>query len=292
MTRLLPGLLPAIVLLVPFGVAQPFRFPTANHSLYEKGGGEKFLVGTPGKPWTTGAFGCVRTDGWQMHEGLDIRCLQRDRQGEPIDPVMATADGTVAYVNRQPGLSNYGNYIILRHQVDGLEIYSLYAHLSQVGPGLAVGQRVKGGDTIGRMGRTSNTRQRITKDRAHVHLEYDLVINERFDEWHKRHAPGQRNDHGMWNGKNLLGIDPRWLYLAEAEHGARFNLLQFMRSQTELCRVMVRETRFPWLRRYGSLVQRNPVAEREGIAGYEVSLNFNGVPFNLIPRAASEMKSG
>ena len=38
------------------------------------------------------------------------------------------------------------------------------------------------------------------------------------------------------------------------------------------------------------LVLKNPVAEREGIAGYEVALNFNGVAFALMPRAASEMK--
>src|SRR5437016_11412991 len=101
------------------GQAQPFQLPTANHALFEKGGEEKFFVGTTGKPWTTGAFGCVRSDGRQLHEGLDIRCLQRDQRGEPTDPVMATADGTVAYISRRPALSNYGNYLVLRHQVEG-----------------------------------------------------------------------------------------------------------------------------------------------------------------------------
>ena len=74
--------------------AQTFQFPTANHALFEKGAEDRFFVGTVGKPWTTGTFGCVRTGGWQMHEGLDIRCLQRDQHGEPIDPVLATADGS------------------------------------------------------------------------------------------------------------------------------------------------------------------------------------------------------
>ena len=32
------------------------------------------------------------------------------------------------------------------------------------------------------------------------------------------------------------------------------------------------------------------VAEKEGIAGYEMALNYNGVPFALLPRAASEIK--
>src|SRR6266699_4799637 len=119
------------------GRGQPFHLPTANRALFERGQEEKFFVGTVGKPWTSGAFGCVRSEGWQLHEGLDIRCLQRDRHGEPIDPVLATADGTVAYINTRPSLSNYGNYIVLEHQVEGLEIYSLYAHLREVPAGLS-----------------------------------------------------------------------------------------------------------------------------------------------------------
>ena len=106
--------------------AQPFQLPTANHALFEKGGEERFFVGTVGKPWLTGTFGCVRSGGWQMHEGLDIRCLQRDSHGEPTDPVLATADGTVVYISTRPSLSNYGNYLVVRHQVEGMEIYSLY----------------------------------------------------------------------------------------------------------------------------------------------------------------------
>src|SRR6185369_9869556 len=65
---------------------QPFHFPTANQALLEPGHEDKFFAGTVGKPWTSGTFGCVRTDGWQLHEGLDIRCLQRDSRGEPTDP--------------------------------------------------------------------------------------------------------------------------------------------------------------------------------------------------------------
>lgn len=111
---------------------QPFQLPTANHSLFEQGGEEQFFVGTVGKPWVTGTFGCVRTDGWQMHEGLDIKCLKRDKRNEPVDPVMASADGTVAYVSTKPGLSNYGKYVILRHRIEGIDVYTLYAHLSEI----------------------------------------------------------------------------------------------------------------------------------------------------------------
>jgi len=270
--------------------AQTFQTPTANHALFEQGGEERFFVGTAGKTWTTGTFGCVRTGGWQMHEGLDVRCLQRDSHGEPTDPVLATADGTVAYISLRPSLSNYGNYLVLRHHVDGLEIYSLYAHLREVRHDLKVGQAVKAGEPVATMGRTANTRETISKDRAHVHFELNLLVSDRFAAWHKQSALGQRNDHGEWNGQNLLGIDPRLVLLGQHELGAKFSLLSFLQNQKELCRVLVRKTDFPWLKRYACLVRPNPRAEEEGIAGYELALNFNGVAFELIPRAASEIK--
>ncbi len=275
-------------LLVATAEAQPFHFPTANHALYEPNGEARFFVGTPGRTWESGQFGCVRSEGWQMHEGLDIRSIDRDRRGEPADPVLATADGIVSYVNRRPGLSNYGNYIVLRHQIDGVEIYSLYAHLREVESGLKSGSKVKAGQRIGLLGRTSNTRQRISLERAHVHFELALLLNDRFAGWYKKFHPGERNDHGNWNGQNLAGLNPKAIFLAQKHEGKSFNLLSFIRNQTTLCRVLVRDTSFPWLRRYPDLIRPNPIAQREGIAGYELALDFNGVPFQLMPRAASE----
>lgn len=272
--------------------AESFQLPTDNRTLYEKGGGEHFFVGTVGKSWETGTFGCVRSDGWQMHEGLDIRCVHRDRHGEPSDEVRATADGVVVYLSRVAGNSNYGRYAVVRHVVEGIEVYSLYAHLQDFLPETRVGRKVRAGEAIAVMGRTSNTRQRISKDRAHVHFELNLLASDRFEAWFARHAPGQKNDHGLYNGQNLLGLDPRWVLLAQREHGTRFSLVQFLRSQPELCRVRVRAASFPWVQRYGGLVERSPRAEREGVAGYDLSLNFNGVPFKATARSSAELGTG
>src|SRR5580658_4976019 len=83
----------------PLFAQTPFQFPTANHYLYERGAELKFFAPTePDKPWTSGSFGCVRDNGQRLHEGLDIVHLHTDRRGEPTDPVMATADGTVMYI--------------------------------------------------------------------------------------------------------------------------------------------------------------------------------------------------
>ena len=271
--------------------AETFLLPTANRALLHRGHEEEFFVGTSGKPWTSGTFGCVRSDGWQMHEGLDIRCQQRDRRNEPLDPVMATADGVVAYINARPSLSNYGNYIVLRHQIEGLEVYSLYAHLHEIRAGLKANASVKAGEPIAVMGRTSNTRERISKERAHVHFELDFLANERFAAWHNKTNPKERNDHGDWNGQNLIGIDPSRVLLAQQDQGEKFKLLKFVQTQPELCRVQVLATSFPWLKRYPAVIERNARAEKEGVAGYEMALNLTGLPFLVIPRASSELKA-
>jgi murein DD-endopeptidase MepM/ murein hydrolase activator NlpD len=271
--------------------AQPFQLPTANQALFEPAGQDRYFVPTPGKTWLSGAFGCVRSDGWQMHEGLDVKCLQRDRAGEPVDPVLATADGVVAYINNRPALSNYGRYIVLLHRISGMEIYSLYAHLSEIQSGLRAGRPVRGGEQIAVMGRTSNTRERISKERAHVHFELNLFYSDHFNSWFKRHFPGERNDHGLFNGENLVGIDARLILLAGHEEGMRFDLLNWIQHRTELCRVLVRQTDFPWLRRYPMLVKQSALGRGERAAGYEIALDFNGLPYELIPRAAGSFKS-
>jgi murein DD-endopeptidase MepM/ murein hydrolase activator NlpD len=280
-----------LVLPVFLHAQEPFRFPTANHLLYEPGKELEFFAPTaPDKPWTSGSFGCVRNNGGRLHEGIDILHLQTDKRGEPTDPVMATADGTVVYFSTRSSLSNYGNYLVVRHVVQGIEIYSLYAHLSAVRPGLKIGDTVKAGEVIATMGRSSNA-ETILKERAHVHFELNLLVNDSFSAWFRKTSPRERNDHGEWNGQNLNGLDPRAILLAEHNPAKRFDLSGFIRGQTELCRVIVRATNFPYLKRYPMLVLKNPVAEKEGIAGYEIALNFNGLAFALMPRAESEIKS-
>ncbi len=284
------GCLLGWILAAPVFSAQPFQLPTANRSLLQPdGGGEKFFVGTAGKPWTSGQFGCVRTEGRQLHEGLDIRCIQRDRRGEPIDAVLAAADGTVAYINLKSGLSNYGNYVVIRHVMDRIEIHTIYAHLSAVTAGLKVGQGVRAGDRIATMGRTSNTQQRITQDRAHLHFEISFRAGEHFSEWHRRFQAGTRNDHGEFNGRNFLGVDPAPVLLASQRQGTNFSLARFLATQPEALRVFVRAPGLGWAKRFPGLVQRNPAAEKDGVAGWDIALAFNGAPLRLIPRSAREI---
>jgi hypothetical protein len=116
----------------------------------------------------------------------------------------------------------------------------------------------------------------------------NFLLNERFAEWFKKARPGERNDHGSWNGQNLVGIDPRRLFLEQQAQGKAFSLRHFVQGRTELCRVLVRDPQFSWVRRYGALVVSNPRLGTQTVGGYELVLDFNGLPFQLIPRPASD----
>ena len=106
--------------------------PTANDALLRPGGDADFFQPTVEGTTESGMFGCLRVNGRRFHEGIDIKCLQRARRNEPTDPVHAAADGEVAFINTKPGLSNYGRYVVLAHRWDGVEVFTLYAHLRDI----------------------------------------------------------------------------------------------------------------------------------------------------------------
>src|ERR1017187_3668389 len=151
--------------------------PTANNALLKPGGDADFFQPTIEGTTESGMFGCVRVNGHRFHEGIDIKCLQRNRRGEPTDPVHAVADGEVAFINTKPGLSNYGRYIVLQHNWENVSVCTLYAHLSEVAVGLVVDQPVKKGQIIDTMGHSTNTREGIARDRAHLHFEINFLLN-------------------------------------------------------------------------------------------------------------------
>src|SRR5207249_3077748 len=104
--------------------------------------------------------------------------------GEPLDTVMAIADGNVVYVNDNAGGSNYGIYVVVHHGWGDADVFSLYAHLSSVAAGIQAGAPVKKGQPLAVMGRTSTDfRGGIPKERAHVHLEICVFGSPHFAAW-------------------------------------------------------------------------------------------------------------
>jgi hypothetical protein len=191
--------------------------PTANHALLDGADSAFYQRTISGReePWRGGTYGFVRnprgtTEGTvytRYHGGIDIRPLYRDARGEPLDSILAVADGRVVHVSTQAGASNYGRYIVIEHLWDGSPYYTLYAHLSEAW--VTPGQMVRQGEPIARMGHTGDG---INRARAHLHFEVNLLLNEHFDSWFHTAYRGDSNHHGIFNGLNLVGVDPARLY--------------------------------------------------------------------------------
>jgi murein DD-endopeptidase MepM/ murein hydrolase activator NlpD len=82
----------------------------------------------------------------RLHLGVDI-------WGDAGTPVYAPLDGTVHSFRDNDNFGDYGPTIILQHDLDGLQLFSLYGHLSRVSlHGLSVGQLISKNQQIATLG--------------------------------------------------------------------------------------------------------------------------------------------
>lgn len=234
----------------------------------------------------SGGFGGVRSGGSQFHEGIDIRVVARDRKGEPTDEVFAAMAGVVRHVSSSPGDSSYGRYIVLEHPDASPAIYSLYAHLARIVPTIRPGVTVTAGQVLGTLGHSSGGYM-IPKDRAHLHFELGVVVTQDFPAWYARQRYGSRNEHGAWNGMNLMGFDPLAFFNAWKSGRIR-SVQEFFDTMTPVARLRIATTRTPdFIRRYPSLLRKPLPAEP--VAGWEISCNWTGLPFAWTPLTAMQV---
>lgn len=261
-------------------------WPTPNPAWAEgKSIGDFIQHAGSGDP-TSGTFGGVRNGGVQFHEGLDISALARDRRGEPTDDVIAAMAGIVRHVSTNPGNSNYGRYVVLEHPESAPGVYTLYAHLARIAPGLRAGDRIARSQTLGTMGHSSGATP-IPVARAHVHFEIGVMITRDFQSWYERRKFGSRNEHGPWNGMNLMGLDP--LDFFNQWRSQRIATVQdyFAKMETAV-KVRIATHRTPdFVSRYPSLLTKElPVGP---VAGWEIRFNWTGIPFAWTPLTAMEV---
>jgi murein DD-endopeptidase MepM/ murein hydrolase activator NlpD len=243
------------------------------------------------KPWSGGAYGFTRDQKrtaagvllTRLHEGVDIRPVRRDAAGEPLDEVRSIAEGTVVYVNTTSSHSNYGRYVVVHHDWGDGPFFSLYAHLSTVSA--KAGQRVAAGEALARMGYTGAG---INRERAHVHLELAFLLSDHYQRWHERHFTS-KNQHGIFNGINLAGLDVAGLFLAHRANPS-ITIPDFLAATGKVhYRVLVPKTGTPdFLRRYPWL-GRDLGAVREP-KGWEFAFDATGIPLEIRPssRAAAQ----
>jgi len=111
----------------------------------------------PVKGWLTSTFG-YRTSPFtgrrEMHKGLDIAT----RSGTPI---ISPADGLVVFAGREGG---FGNMVVIDH---GYGITTRFGHCSALD--VKLGQKVKRGDVIARVGNTGRS--------TGPHVHYEVAVN-------------------------------------------------------------------------------------------------------------------
>lgn len=284
-------LLLAPCLLSPRLSAMDLQLPTDNQAIFTDRP-ERFYMfvdrnfeGERSTPWQGGTYGFCRTPvrtaegviNQKFHEGIDIAPTERDASGAPTDLCRAIADGTVVHVCDTASHSNYGRYVVVRHDWDGCPYFSLYAHLNDT--------RVETGDEVGRgtpVGRMGWTGEGIDRRRSHLHLEICLQLSEHFAGWYDRHYTTP-NRHGDFNGINLLGLDVAQ-FLVDHHADSGLTVPQFLARRAEpYWQVLVPRrgdgelalvARYPWLRAGG---------EAGDAASWRLTFSGVGLPLRVEP---------
>jgi len=264
--------------------------PTDNDAIFSRDPSKFYMYtdrtspnGVRSKPWTAGRYGFVRNEKntslgivfTRFHEGVDIKPVRRDSAGNPLDEVRSIAAGEVVYTTKASNLSNYGNYVVVRHDFSDGPFYSLSAHLKSIS--VKAGQSVARGQKLGQMGYTGSG---INRERAHVHLELNMLINDRFEQWHDIHFQSA-NHHGIYNGFNLVGLDVSGLFHAHKENpdiqlsefiplaGAYYKVTATNHGRLQLIR------RYPWLLKNA--------ARANGNRSWEITFSSSGLPLAVEP---------
>ena len=263
--------------------------PTDNDALFSGDGPafyqhvERNFKGVKSTPWEGGQYGFVRDPVetsagivyTRFHEGIDIKPMRRDARGEPLDDVRAIADGKVVHANLVPGYSNYGKYIVVEHRWGNSNYYSLYGHLSSIA--VQPGESVRRGQRIAVMGYTGTG---LNQERAHLHLELDLMFSHQFEAWHDTFFKNDPNHNGIYNGINLAGLDIARLYLALRKNPS-VTIPEFLNGEETFYKVTLPKSShfdlqklYPWM-----LADRR----RSEKSSWEISFARSGLPLKIEP---------
>jgi peptidoglycan LD-endopeptidase LytH len=264
-------------------------WPTPNPAFQQGQSIEAYIQPTVSGVVESGLFGCVRNSGSRFHEGLDLFPLERSRAGEPLDEVYAVLPGRIVYTSRTAGYSSYGRYVVVEHDGEAPAFHTLYAHLASVADGIEVGVRVSPGTVLGIMGRSS-AGSAIPKSRAHTHFEIGFRLTDDFQAWYDRQKYESKNHHGVWNGMNLVSVDPLDFYQA-IRRGDVHNLHEYLKQLPAIARIRVHTSEVPdFVENFPALLTR-PYAGQNLVA-WDIAFSKYGVPKEWTPRFAEENLGG
>jgi murein DD-endopeptidase MepM/ murein hydrolase activator NlpD len=262
-------------------------WPTPNPAFRQGLQIAKFLQKTgPGNPVSSGAYGCVRNNGYKFHEGLDLFPLKRDARGRADDIVFAAMDGIVRHASRTSTHSSYGKYIILEHPGVKPALYSLYAHLAEIDPHIKPGVTVRVASRLGMMGNTSS--YKIPLGRSHLHFEVGLRLSDHFQAWYAKRPFNTPNRHGNFSGFNLVGLDPLSFYESYKSKSIA-TPLSFIQALPVVAKVRVRSSGIPdFVKRYPSLSRQ--LKPGESPKAWDAYFAAHGFPVRIEPASGEPPK--
>jgi murein DD-endopeptidase MepM/ murein hydrolase activator NlpD len=260
-------------------------WPTPNKAWEEGQPISAFIQPTASGDPQSGCYGDARSNGVRFHEGIDLKPLARDRRGEPMDQIFAAMPGVVRYANHQPGDGDYGRYIVIEHTDVTPSVYTLYAHLASVLPGIVAGAHVERGQPIAIMGHSSSSH--IPRERAHLHFEIGVMVTREFESWYEWKKFGSPNERGLWHGFNLMGFDPLDFYNQWRDHQVD-NLQDYFEQMKAQVTLRIATHKVPdFVERYPTLLRAPMPAGLVG--GWEIQLDWTGIPFAWRPLTMEEV---
>lgn len=273
---LIAGLLSSVGLSASEKIGDHF-WPTPNNAFVEGRTLEHFVQPTESGKLISALWGCVRNNGTRFHEGIDLKATQEDRHGESTDSVFAFDKGIVRYVNLDSRLSSYGRYIVIEHPHWSPGMVTLYAHLRVVPNAIRSGVEVKGGQPIATMGRSAS--YTIPRSRAHLHFEIGIWLGGGFQRWYDQQRFNDRNDHGEFNGMNIIGMDV-WAILQALKRGEVTNVVEYLAAEPAAVSVTHWDSQIPDLLKVNPELMTNYVIP-ENHAGWRIDFSASGLPLRF-----------
>lgn len=263
-------------------------WPTPSDGFAKGAPYEAYILPTSEKI-ESGMFGSVRNNGFRFHEGIDIKPVRFNDAKQPIDPIYAMSDGVVVHVNQIAADSSYGRYIVVIHENFKPAVYTLYAHLEMVAPGIFPGTQVRGGQRIGIIGATSGT-YKMTQDQTHLHFEVGLRLSDNFDGWYTLQDFDTSNKHGLWNGVNLVGVDPV-AFLKYMLKSKELDSEDFIKQLPQDFKIRIHTKEIPdYVKRYPQFLTKS--YQGENLMGWDIGFTWFGLPVEWTPLHKGDHPSG
>jgi hypothetical protein len=123
----------------------------------------------------------------------------------------------------------------------------------------------------------------LPKERAHLHLEFNVRLSNNFRSWYDRQKFGTRNYHGIYNGFNFIGWDSLDFYTAYRS-GEIKTVAEYLRAIPTGVVAEVRTTAVPWFIQRNSALLASAIPA-EGVKGWRVEFTQFGLPKLWTPLA-------